>query len=59
VYKVVGLYFYQKTCLYGTFPECGGLELLRKCICVNDEYELGRKEVELQRSKYVMYDIEG
>jgi hypothetical protein len=35
------------------------MELLRKCMHVSDEYELGRKEVDLQSFKYVMYDIEG
>jgi hypothetical protein len=28
-------------------------------IHVSDEYELGRKEVALQRFKYVAYDIDG
>jgi hypothetical protein len=35
------------------------MTLLRKCIHVSDEYELGRKEVSLQRFKYVTYDIDG
>jgi hypothetical protein len=35
------------------------MELLRKCIHVSDEYELGRKEVDLQSFKYVMYSIDG
>jgi len=35
------------------------MALLRKCIHVSEEYELGRKEVDLQRFKYVTYDIEG
>jgi DNA polymerase II large subunit len=54
-----GFTFYQKTCLDGTCPRCGGMTLLRKCIHVSDEYELGRKEVTLQRFKYVTYDIDG
>jgi hypothetical protein len=35
------------------------MKLLRKCIHVSDEYELGRKEVTLQRFKYVACDIDG
>jgi hypothetical protein len=35
------------------------MPLLRKCIHVSDEYEFGRKEVSLQRFKYVTYDIDG
>ena len=33
--------------------------LLRKCIHVSNEYELGRKEVSLQSFKYLTYDIDG
>jgi hypothetical protein len=54
-----GCTFYQKYFLDGTCPSCGGMELLSKCIHVNDEYELGRKEVSLQIFKYVTYDIDG
>jgi hypothetical protein len=35
------------------------MTLLRKCIHVSDEYELGRKEVVLKSFKYVTYDIDG
>jgi hypothetical protein len=35
------------------------MTLLRKCIHVRNEYELGRKEISLQRLKYVAYDIDG
>jgi hypothetical protein len=34
------------------------MELLSKCIHVSNEYELGRKEVDLQSFKYVAYDID-
>jgi hypothetical protein len=54
-----GFTFYQNACLDGTCPRCGGMTLLRKCIHVSDEYELGRKEVSLQSFKYVTYDIDG
>ena len=40
-------------------PGCGGMTLRNKCIHVSNEYELGRKEVSLQRFKYVRYDIYG
>jgi hypothetical protein len=35
------------------------MTLLRNCIHVSDEYELGRKEFSLQSFKYVTYDIDG
>jgi dTDP-D-glucose 4,6-dehydratase len=35
------------------------MTLLRKCIHVSNEYELGRKDVSLQSFKYVTYDIGG
>jgi hypothetical protein len=35
------------------------MSLIRKYIHVRDEYELRRKEVSLQRFKYVSYDIDG
>jgi hypothetical protein len=38
---------------------CGGMTLLSKCIHVRNEYELGRKEVFMQKFKYVTYDIDG
>jgi hypothetical protein len=34
------------------------MELLRKCIHVSDEYELGREEVSLKIFNYVAYDID-
>ena len=38
---------------------CGGMTLLSKSINARNEYELGRKEVFLQKIKYVAYDIDG
>jgi hypothetical protein len=40
-------------------PRCHGMTLLRKCIHVRNEYELGRKVVNLKIFKYVTYDIDG
>jgi hypothetical protein len=57
--RLEGCTFYQKYFLDGTCPRCGGMKLLRKCIHVSNEYELGRKEVALQIFKYVAYDIDG
>ena len=54
-----GFIFYQNACLDGTFPKCSGMKLLRKCIHVSDEHELGRKLVSLKNLKYVAYDIDG
>ena len=34
------------------------MTLLRKCIHVRDEYELGRKEVSLPSFKYVTHNID-
>jgi hypothetical protein len=35
------------------------MELLNKCMHVSDKYEFGRKEVDKQSFKYVMYDLGG
>ena len=59
MYKTRGLYFLSKTFLIWEMPRCSRITLLSKCIYVSDEYELGRKEVSLQRFKYVTYDIDG
>ena len=43
-----GFTFYQRPCVDGTFPRCGGMAFLDKCIHVTNEHELGRHEVNLQ-----------
>ena len=57
--RTKGCTFYQRPCVDGTCPGCGGIEFLDKCIHVIDEHELGRLEVNLQSLKYVTYDISG
>ena len=46
--RTEGCTFYQRPCVDGTCPRCGGMEFLDKCIHVTDEHELGRHEVNLQ-----------
>ena len=57
--RTEGCTFYQRPCVDGTCPRCGGMAFLDKCIHVTDEHELGRNEVNLQSFKYVTYDISG
>ena len=57
--RTEGCTFYQRPCVDGTCPRCGGMEFLDKCIHVTDEHELGRHEVNLQSFKYVTYYISG
>ena len=57
--RTEGCTFYQRPCVDGTCPRCGGMSFLDKCIHATDEHELGRHEVNLQSFKYVTYDIDG
>ena len=57
--RTEGCTFYQRPCIDGTCPRCGGMAFLDKCIHVTDEHELGRHEVNLHSFKYVTYDIGG
>ena len=57
--RTEGCTFYQRPCVDGACPRCGGMAFLDKCIHVTDENELGRHEVNLQSFKYVTYDIGG
>jgi hypothetical protein len=58
MYKARGLYILSKNFLDGRCPRCGGMELLRNCIHVSDNYEFGRKVVDLKIFTYVTYDID-
>ena len=57
--RIESCIFYQRPCIDGTCPRCGGMEFLDKLIHVTDEHELGIHEVNLQSFKYVTYDIGG
>ena len=45
--RTEGCKFYQRPCIDGTCPRCGGMEFLDKCVHVTDDHELGRHEVNL------------
>ena len=59
VFKAKSCTFYQKACLDGACPWCGGMALLRKCVHVSDDHELGWMEVNSQRFDYITYHFEG
>ena len=45
--RIEGCAFYQRPCVDGTCPRCGGMEFFEKCIHVTGEHELGRHGVNL------------
>jgi hypothetical protein len=59
VYKRIGSYILSKKILRWDMPHVWWNDITKKVHPIRNEYELGRKEVFLQKFKYVAYDIDG
>ena len=55
-----GCTFYQRPCVDGTCPRCGGMAFLDKCIHVTDEHEIGdMKWTSIHSNMSHMISVEG